>query len=103
MTSDQLPCTLLVDNGSYRPQSTLSLRRIAAGVTRAALVVPIVSILFQFFFIRWEFSRNLVLLLSAISYITVLILRLGFFRIQRHIPKPISRQREPTRRESEMR
>lgn len=33
MTSDQLPCTLLVDNGSYRPQSTLSLRRIAAGVT----------------------------------------------------------------------
>src|SRR6056297_2950494 len=31
--SDSLPCTLLVDNGSYRPQSTLSLRRIAAAVT----------------------------------------------------------------------
>ena len=30
---DALPCTLLVDNGSYRPQSTLSLRRIAAAVT----------------------------------------------------------------------
>ena len=33
MSSNDLPCTLLVDNGSYRPQSTLSLRRIAAGVT----------------------------------------------------------------------
>ncbi len=34
MALAQLPCTLLVDNGSYRPQSTLSLRRIAAGVTK---------------------------------------------------------------------
>jgi len=34
MSSNQLPCTLLVDNGSYRPQSTLSLRRIAAGVSK---------------------------------------------------------------------
>ena len=33
MTPDEYPCTLLVDNGSYRPQSTLSLRRIAAGVS----------------------------------------------------------------------
>jgi sirohydrochlorin ferrochelatase len=31
--ADALPCTLLVDNGSYRPQSTLSLRRIAGALS----------------------------------------------------------------------
>jgi len=31
--SKQEPCILLVDNGSYRPESTFSLRRIAAAVT----------------------------------------------------------------------
>lgn len=30
------PCILLVDNGSYRPESTLSLRRIAAEVSEAS-------------------------------------------------------------------
>jgi exopolysaccharide biosynthesis polyprenyl glycosylphosphotransferase len=79
--------------GLYNPSRMTNSPRIAAGVTRAALLVPIVSILFQFFFIRWEYSRDLVLLLSSISYITVLALRLVFFRFQRHIPKPISRQR----------
>lgn len=29
---DEMPCTLLVDNGSYRAESTLSLRRIAAAL-----------------------------------------------------------------------
>ena len=33
MKDKSLPCTLLVDNGSYRPESTLSLRRIAAAVS----------------------------------------------------------------------
>ena len=34
MSDQSLPCTLLVDNGSYRPESTLSLRRIAAELSR---------------------------------------------------------------------
>lgn len=33
MERDNLPCTLLVDNGSYRPESTLSLRRLASGLS----------------------------------------------------------------------
>lgn len=32
--ADELPCTLLVDNGSYRAESTLSLRRLAAALGR---------------------------------------------------------------------
>ncbi|NNM28448.1 MAG: cobalamin biosynthesis protein CbiX, partial [Akkermansiaceae bacterium] len=36
MANDNQPCTLLVDNGSYRPEATLSLRRIAAALGEEA-------------------------------------------------------------------
>jgi exopolysaccharide biosynthesis polyprenyl glycosylphosphotransferase len=77
----------------YNPSRMTNSPRIAAGVTRAAVAVPVIAILFQFFFIRREYSRDLVLLLSGLSYLIILCSRLLFFRFQRLIPKPISRQR----------
>ena len=35
MSTSSLPCTLLVDNGSYRAESTLSLRRLASSLSEA--------------------------------------------------------------------
>lgn len=77
----------------YNPSRMTNSPRIAAGVTRAAIAVPIVAILFQFFYIDREYSRDLILLTSGISYLSILSSRLIFFRFQRVIPKPIIRQR----------
>lgn len=46
MNDDSLPCTLLVDNGSHRADSTLSLRRVAAALsTRVGQTIHPVSLL----------------------------------------------------------
>jgi exopolysaccharide biosynthesis polyprenyl glycosylphosphotransferase len=79
--------------GLYDPDRMTSSARIAGGVTRAGAVVLVVVMVLQFLLPDRTYSRSLVLANIGATAAMLGILRLGFFRINAHVPKPIAMQR----------
>ena len=79
--------------GLYDPDRMTSPARIANGISRAAVVVFIVVMFMQFLLPDRTYSRTLVLATTASTGVAMGLLRLGFFRINAHVPKPIVQHR----------
>ncbi len=84
---------LLWKNELYDPTRVTNSPRIAAGVTRAGLAVTGFAIVLQFFIQERTYSRTLIMTFCAASTICVGIIRIVFFRLQRHLPPSIATQR----------
>lgn len=80
-------------SGLYDPGLMTSSARIASGITRSSLIVPVVAMILQFLMPDRTYSRFLILSFCASTALILMVLRLGFFRVQRHIPRPIIQQR----------
>ncbi len=79
--------------GLYDPARMTSSPRVAASVSRAMLLVPLVALVLQFILPDRTYSRFLILSYCGFTSLYVLVFRLTFFRLQRHIPRPITQQR----------
>jgi exopolysaccharide biosynthesis polyprenyl glycosylphosphotransferase len=79
--------------GLYDPARVTNSPRIAAGVTRAGMMVTGVAIVIQFFIQERTYSRTLILSYCGVSTALVALFRLVFFRLQRHLPRSIATRR----------
>lgn len=80
----------LRSEGLYDPGQMTSSARIARGITRATAMVCVGVVLAHFFASPKGWSRALILfVMAAMSSLTGL-LRLVFFRVQAHLPRPIA-------------
>ncbi|RME27451.1 MAG: sugar transferase [Deltaproteobacteria bacterium] len=88
-------CWLLVlrQVGLYDPDRMTSSPRIVTGITRATAVVVVLVLVLQFLLPDRTYSRSLVLATTGITAVSMVVLRLAFFRINRHVPKPMALQR----------
>ena len=79
--------------GLYDPRRMTNSPRVAAGVSRAALLVPLVTLILQFLLPDRTYSRFLILAFCGFTGLFLLAFRLTFFQLQRYIPHPIAQQR----------
>ncbi len=88
-------CWLLVlrQVGLYDPDRMTSSPRIVTGISRATAVVLVLVLVLQFLLPDRTYSRSLVLATMGITGLAMVVLRLSFFRINRHVPKPMALQR----------
>lgn len=79
--------------GLYDPDRMTSSASIANGVTRSSAVVLVVVMVLQFLLPDRTYSRSLVLATIGSTAVLVGVLRLAFFRINAHVPKPMALRR----------
>jgi exopolysaccharide biosynthesis polyprenyl glycosylphosphotransferase len=83
---------ILRQNGLYDPLRMTSSPRILSGISRAGLAVLVLTVLAQFFLPDRTYSRLLILSFTGCATLSLFLFRLSFFRLQRHIPRPILRR-----------
>jgi len=80
-------------SGLYDPGRMTSSVHIARGVTRATLLVAGAIVMLQFFLSAASWSRVLILATTGSVAAMTGALRLAFFQVQRHVPRPLARVR----------
>jgi exopolysaccharide biosynthesis polyprenyl glycosylphosphotransferase len=88
-------CWLLIlrQSGLYDPTKMTNSPRLAAGVSRASMVLLVVVMMLQFLLPDRTYSRFLILSFCGFSSAYLLAFRLVFFQIQVRLPRPIASQR----------
>lgn len=81
---------ILRQAGLYDPGRMTSSPRIAAGLTRAASMLLVLVMVLQFLLPDRTYSRFLVLAFCILTATITGVLRLGFFRVQPLLPRPIT-------------
>lgn len=78
--------------GLYNPVRLESSAQIASTLTRTAVYVLVLLVVYQFLFAQRYYSRALMLMFVGSGFLTMTVLRLAFFRVQLRLPRPIAVQ-----------